>query len=69
MRKLLGRIACLLGLEAPAQNEGRLLREFLSDFHVERPTRKLQPTARSLVQRPTLKPRPIVLQGDVTDEQ
>jgi len=40
----------------------------LADFYSERPQRTLQPTARPTVPRPTLKPRPIALQGDVTDE-
>jgi len=61
-------IAYLLGLDEPAQSEGRVLREFLSGFHTERPARTLRPTARAVVQRPTTKPRPIALQGDVTDE-
>ncbi len=62
-------LAHLIGLDAPAQNEGRVLHEFLRDAHAERPARTLQPTERSLLHRPTVKPRPIQLQGDVTDEE
>jgi predicted AlkP superfamily phosphohydrolase/phosphomutase len=62
-------LACLLGLDPPAQNEGRVLRELLTGFHVKRPTRTLQPTARPTVRRPSVKPRPITLQGDVTDQE
>ena len=62
-------IAHLLGLDSPAQNEGRVLRELLSEFHTKRPERKLTPTARPIRPRPARKPRPIALQGDVTDEQ
>ncbi len=61
-------LAYLLGIEPPAQNEGRVLQELLSDFEGERPARELQPTARAIVRRPTVKPRAITLQGDVTDE-
>ncbi|HIE51282.1 MAG TPA: hypothetical protein EYP85_05950, partial [Armatimonadetes bacterium] len=62
-------LAYLLGLDPPAQNEGRVLQELLSDFHLKRPPRTLQPTARPILHRPTVKPRPITLQGDVTDEE
>ena len=62
-------LAYLLGLDPPAQNEGRVLGELLDGFHVERPPRTFQPTARPILRRPTVKPRPITLQGDVTDEE
>ena len=62
-------LAYLLDLDAPAQNEGRLLREFLSDCPNERPSRVLQSTARPILRRPTVRPGPIILQGDVTDEE
>jgi len=62
-------LAYLLGLDAPAQNEGRVLRELLDGFHVKLPSRTLEPTARPVRRRPTVKPRPITLQGDVTDEE
>jgi hypothetical protein len=61
-------LAYLLGVDPPAQNEGRVLREFLGDLHVARPPRTRRTVARPIVQRPTVKPRPIALQGDVTDE-
>ena len=61
-------LAYLLGIDAPAQNEGRLLREFIADLPATRPRRELWPTARSIVNRPATKPRPMGLQGDVTDE-
>ncbi|HEY66400.1 MAG TPA: hypothetical protein G4O02_17755, partial [Caldilineae bacterium] len=61
-------LAYLLGIDAPAQNEGRVLREFLTDLHNERPPRTLRRTARAIRPRRTRKPRPITLQGDVTDE-
>ncbi|MFQ6132904.1 MAG: alkaline phosphatase family protein [Armatimonadota bacterium] len=62
-------LAHLLGLEPPAQSEGRVLREFLDECHSDRPARALVPTARSLVARPTVQARAIGLQGDVTDEE
>ena len=62
-------IAHVLGLEAPAQSEGRVLRELLTGFYAELPRRTLEPTARAIVSRPTVRPRPIALQGDVTDEE
>jgi len=61
-------VAHLLGMDEPAQSEGRVLRELLTNVYTARPQRHLQPTARGVVSRPTLKPRPIALQGDVTDE-
>jgi hypothetical protein len=61
-------LAYLLGIEPPAQSEGRLLREFLSDCTVDRPARSPYGAARPIVQRPTTRPQPIRLQGDVTDE-
>jgi len=60
--------AHLLGLDPPAQSEGRVLHELLEGFAAERPERRLVPTARRIVHRPTRRPRPIRLQGDVTDE-
>ena len=60
-------VAHLLGLEPPAQTDGRVLREFLTDAHTDAPTRELRPTARPIAHRPTTKPRPVSLQGDVTD--
>ncbi len=62
-------IAHLLGLRPPAQNEGRVLHEFLKGTYDEKPCRRLIPTARPIISRPTVKPRPIALQGDVTDEE
>lgn len=62
-------LAHLLDLEPPAQSEGRVLREFLSDCYADRPQRRLEPTARAILRRPTSEPQPISLQGDVTDEQ
>jgi len=61
-------LAHLLGLDAPAQNEGRVLHEFLEGEYAQRPERTVIPTAREVVRRPTTKPRAIELQGDVTDE-
>jgi len=61
-------LAHLLGVDPPAQSEGRVLHELLTDFVSERPDRELQPTARATIRRPTVKPRPTMLQGDVTDE-
>jgi predicted AlkP superfamily phosphohydrolase/phosphomutase len=61
-------LAYLLGLDAPAQSEGRVLREFVNDFCVARPPRTVRSVARPLRHRPTVRPRPVVLQGDVTDE-
>jgi hypothetical protein len=62
-------LANLLGIELPAQNEGRVLHELLEGTYAERPERTLHPTARATIRRPTVKPRPITLQGDVTDEE
>ena len=61
-------VAHLLGMEPPAQNEGRVLHELLDGFASARPARELKPTARPIVHRPTTRPRPVQLQGDVTDE-
>jgi predicted AlkP superfamily phosphohydrolase/phosphomutase len=61
-------MAHLLGMERPAQSEGRVLHEFLAAGAPGRPQRTLVPTERTLVPRPSVKPRPIQLQGDVTDE-
>jgi arylsulfatase A-like enzyme len=60
-------LAHLLGIEAPAQNEGRVLSEFLEGA-AERPARTLTPTSRPLAARPTTKAQRPGLQGDVTDE-
>ena len=62
-------LAHVLDLDAPAQSEGRVLRECLAGLHSARPRREPPQVGRSLVRRPTTKPRPLVLQGDVTDEQ
>jgi len=61
-------LAHLLRLDIPAQNEGRVLHEFLEGECAERPERTITPTARDVVRRPTVKPERIQLQGDVTDE-
>ncbi|MGC9318116.1 MAG: alkaline phosphatase family protein [Armatimonadota bacterium] len=61
-------LAHLLGLGVPAQNEGRVLHEFLEGHCALPPERTITPTARRIVERPTVKPRGIQLQGDVTDE-
>jgi len=58
----------LLELDAPAQSEGRVLRECLASAPSARPLRIYRQMARPLVDGPTVRPRPIVLQGDVTDE-
>lgn len=62
-------LAYLLGLEPPAQSEGRVLTEFLSDFHCKYPARTLKPAARPVRWRKNIKPKPITLKGDVTDEE
>jgi len=46
-----------------------VLRALLGGFHTAPPARVLQPTARPIRRRETVKPRPIALQGDVTDEE
>jgi predicted AlkP superfamily phosphohydrolase/phosphomutase len=61
-------LSWLLGLPHPAQNEGRILHDFLEEFSSEFPERILEPTERAIVNRPGVKPTPIPLQGDVTDE-
>lgn len=61
-------LAHLLGLGAPAQNEGRVLHEFLEGEYAQRPERTVIPTARATVRRPTTRPPAIRVQGDVTDE-
>lgn len=59
-------LAYLLGIQPPAQSEGRVLHEFLEGFESKRPERKLLPLRRSLRPAPRLaKPK---LKGDVTDE-
>ncbi|MFW6162330.1 MAG: alkaline phosphatase family protein [Planctomycetota bacterium] len=62
-------LAWLLGIEPPAQSEGRVLRELLADGELTVPERTLTATARPIVGRPTVKPKPVQLQGDVTDEE
>lgn len=62
-------LSYLLGLEPPAQSEGRVLREFLIGSHSKRPVRRLEATARAIRLRPARKPQPVRLQGDVTDEE
>jgi predicted AlkP superfamily phosphohydrolase/phosphomutase len=62
-------VATLLGIDPPAQSEGRVLREFLAGPGLPVPERRLVPTARKLVRRPSTRPRPVQLQGDVTDEE
>ena len=62
-------LAFALGLPPPAQNEGRVLHEFLSDFRADRPARTLRATARPLRTRRAAGRRPVGLQGDVTDER
>ncbi|MGD2175157.1 MAG: alkaline phosphatase family protein, partial [Candidatus Brocadiaceae bacterium] len=60
-------LAWLLDVNPPAQNEGRILHEFLEGFARRQPERTLTPTDRSLARRP----RPVrkkQLKGDVTDE-
>ncbi len=61
-------LAHLLGIGPPAQNEGRVLHEFLEGCAADRPERRLTPTARTLVHRPR-PPRKSQLKGDVTDEE
>lgn len=61
-------LAHLLNMQPPAQSEGRILHELLHRFYSQRPPRQLKPTARTTIRRPTVKPKPIALQGDVTDE-
>jgi predicted AlkP superfamily phosphohydrolase/phosphomutase len=61
-------IAHLLGIEPPAQSEGRIMHELLVDGYAERPERTLVETARPVVTRKRIKPQPLRLQGDVTDE-
>jgi predicted AlkP superfamily phosphohydrolase/phosphomutase len=64
-------LAALLDIDLPAQNEGRILHEFLTDYCSEWPDRKPLPLARSredIVPRPPVRPRPRALQGDDTDE-
>ena len=61
-------LAHLLRWDAPAQSEGRVLRECLDGLPSDRLPRTFHTVARPLVERPTQKPRPLVLQGDVTDE-
>ncbi|MFP4055353.1 MAG: alkaline phosphatase family protein [Candidatus Brocadiia bacterium] len=62
-------VAHLLGLDPPAQNEGRVLHEFLEGAYAQHPRRTLASTERDLVHRPRTKPQPVQLQGDVTDEE
>ncbi len=60
-------LAALAGLPAPAQSEGRPLVELLESA-VPLPERRLTPTTRAIRHRPSTRPRPPQLQGDVTDE-
>ena len=60
-------LAHLLGIQPPAQNEGRVLHEFLEGFPHERPERELRPMDRPLVPARPRRPKP-QLRGDVTDE-
>lgn len=62
-------LAHLLGLEPPAQNEGRILHEFVQGSSSRRPDHPLVPTDRPLVKAPARRPQRPALQGDVTDEQ
>ena len=61
-------LAWFLGIPAPAQNEGRALNEFIEELPAEPVRRAFKPMARQFVSRPSVKPEPIALQGDVTDE-
>jgi hypothetical protein len=61
----------LLGIPVPAQNEGRILHDFLDGVSDEWPERRVQPLGRhrtDISPRPTVRPRPKSLQGDDTDE-
>lgn len=58
-------LAYLLGMDPPAQNEGRVLQEFLEDLAHEGPRRNLVPLGRKVRQE---RPRVPQLKGDVTDE-
>lgn len=63
-------LAHLLGIDVPAQSEGRVMHEFLEGAHSARPERRgVTPTARRVVQRRSVRPRGVELQGDVTDER
>ena len=61
-------MAHLLGTDAPAQCEGRVLREFLAAEHAEWPERTVRDMERPLQHRPGVRPRKRGLRGDVTDE-
>ncbi len=61
-------LAHLLQVPAPAAADGRVLFELLEPAPPAPPGRNFQPMARPLVARPSVKPRPLRLQGDVTDE-
>ena len=61
-------LAYLLGIDPPAQNEGRVLHEFLEKFNSAYPSRELTPTARKLASSPRPRRR-VQLKGDVTDEK
>ena len=50
------------------QSPIREILDFLEGTETARPERRLEPTARRLVARPSVKPKPVTLQGDVTDE-
>jgi hypothetical protein len=62
-------VAHLIGIEAPAQNEGRVLQEFVVGLHSARPARNLEPMERPIVFQKTVRPRVPKLKGDVTDEE
>ncbi|MBN1809153.1 MAG: alkaline phosphatase family protein [Planctomycetes bacterium] len=58
----------LIGIDRPAQAEGRVLHEFLEDGFCGKRSRKFVSTARSIVSRKPAKQREVRLKGDVTDE-
>jgi hypothetical protein len=62
--------AChLLGIDPPAQSEGRVMHELLEDIESGFPERALRTVERRIVPRPRTRPAPVRLQGDVTDEE
>ena len=62
-------VSYLLDMEPPAQTEGRVLREWLAGFESAKPERQRTSAARPIRKSPPVqrKPKPIQLQGDVTD--
>ena len=61
----------LIGIPTPAQNEGRVLHEFLEGMESGWPERESKPLGRhrtDISPRPTVRTRPKSLQGDDTDE-